>query len=68
MYLNRYVDNFQGFFTCSRKGEMLPTCPQILSTKNPHPVDKDVDNLVRMYVYLGKDRLLNWYFFFISCM
>jgi len=68
MYLNRYVDNFQGFFTCSRKERIWPTCPQILSTKNPHPVDKDVDNLVRMYVYLGKDRLLNWYFFVISCM
>jgi hypothetical protein len=45
IHLNRFVDNFQGFFTYGRKRKMLPSCPQILSTKNPHPVDKDVDNL-----------------------
>jgi len=33
---------FQGFLTCSRKGEFLPTYPH---TKNPQAVDKPVDNL-----------------------
>lgn len=42
------------------KKKCCPHAHRFYPQKNPHPVDKDVDNSV-MYVYLGKDRFLNVY-------
>ena len=51
---------FRDFLHMIVKGKCCPHFLSFYPQKNPHPVDKDVDNF-EMYIYLGKDRLLNVY-------
>ena len=49
MYLNRFVDiyiQFQAILLHDRNRKISPHAHTFYPQKNPHPVDKDVDNSV----------------------